>query len=338
VLRRGAVDGEWRQPVGAAWRLSMSPHGEYRHDRSFDRDLEEWRAGLRARSRHALGAEDQNIELGAAGEVLRTAGSDAGLVPDRNSGTGSIALQHDGLTGQAWRLGYLLTARTYPDSTSRDHLEHGWEADWRRDFAGGSLILETDGERRSTLHVVTTSRDNFWGEHGALEGNWTLAKTGSWRSRLEFEALQYDLQDSTLYFDYHIIRGSIGPRPHPSPAWSLFVGPRYEMFFSAIDPSEQYREGAAEIELEWIGAGGWWNVIPSAGWRTYDEAESGTAGFEALALHSSYSFVELQLFGDQSLGSGWRLRALGLGRAERHTDRAQDARSLYFSLDVRKLF
>jgi hypothetical protein len=338
VLRRGTLDGEWRQQIGADWRLSMAPRGEYRHDRAFDRDLEEWRAGVRARARRDLGGDGRTLELGTAGEVLRTAGPDAGLLPDRNSGTASVALDHDGLAGQSWRLGYLLTARTYPDSMTRDHLEHGWEAGWRRDFPTGALEFEADGERRSTLHLVTTSRDNFWEEHGTLEGHWTSPRAGSWRSRLEWEALQYDLQDTTLYFDYQIVRVSLGPRLQPSPSWTLFAGPRYEMFFSANDPGEQYREVAGELDWEWIGSGAWWNVTPVAGWRTYDETASGAPGFDAPALHSSYSFVEMQLLGDQSLGRGWRVRALGMARAEFHTDGAQDARSLYFSLDVRKLF
>ena len=74
-------------------------------------------------------------------------------------------------------------------------------------------------------------------------------------------------------------------------------------------------------------------MIPVAGWRDYDEAPDATVG-----IHSSYSFAEINVLADQALPGALRLRAYVNGRLESHVDHAQDARSLYFSLDLRKLF
>ena len=43
------------------------------------------------------------------------------------------------------------------------------------------------------------------------------------------------------------------------------------------------------------------------------------------------------MFGDQPLPGSLRLRLSGMGRAVVHSDGTEDARSLYFSLDLRRL-
>jgi len=78
-------------------------------------------------------------------------------------------------------------------------------------------------------------------------------------------------------------------------------------------------------------------VAPAAGVRAYGRgplAENLGLG----SLHSSYAFYELTLFGDQAIAGGLRLRALASGRWEPHVDATQNAGSLYFSLDLRRLF
>jgi hypothetical protein len=76
-------------------------------------------------------------------------------------------------------------------------------------------------------------------------------------------------------------------------------------------------------------------VIPIAGWRDYDE---GPAGSPTVGLHSSYAFYEVNVLADQALPGALRLRAYVNARYESHVDPAQDASSLYFSLDLRRLF
>jgi hypothetical protein len=55
-------------------------------------------------------------------------------------------------------------------------------------------------------------------------------------------------------------------------------------------------------------------------------------------LHSSFDFVELTGFLDQPLPGKLRARATAAVRSERHDVADHDARSLYFSLDLRRLF
>ena len=71
------------------------------------------------------------------------------------------------------------------------------------------------------------------------------------------------------------------------------------------------------------------------GWREYEEV---AARRRSQVLHSSYAYAEATVLADQALAAD----ACGSARPaplapERHDDRAQDARSLYFSLELRKL-
>jgi hypothetical protein len=83
-------------------------------------------------------------------------------------------------------------------------------------------------------------------------------------------------------------------------------------------------------------------VKPRAAWHlTCPRARvtSGGSGSVSLpGIHSLFAFYELAVFGDQPLAGSLRLRLSGMGRAEVHSDGAEDSRSLYFSLDVRRLF
>ena len=74
-----------------------------------------------------------------------------------------------------------------------------------------------------------------------------------------------------------------------------------------------------------------------AGWREYQLEPSGHP-FEDVGLHSSYAFIEVSAFAEQGLGPLWHLRFSGTARDEQHRDATQNARSLYFSLDIRRLF
>ena len=55
-------------------------------------------------------------------------------------------------------------------------------------------------------------------------------------------------------------------------------------------------------------------------------------------LHSSYLFIEAELFADHGLPDRLRARVSGNARLEHHEDPSQDASSLYCSLDLRRSF
>lgn len=332
-LQRDALSLAWRSDLASDWRLMLAPGLEWRRDQTFGRDQEEWRGSIRGRLRRSLGDDANAVELGVVGDFIRTSGLGSEFVPDRNAGRASIALDHIGLLGDEWRFGYALTTRIFPDSVVRDHLEHGWEGRWRRLLTGGHAVtLEFTGQRRQTQRIVTTSRDNFWQEQAFAEGDLRAADRWGLRLRLEGEALQYDLQDSTIFFDYQVARARVAVRYERDAHWSLGVGPRGEILTSRLSPGETYREIGGAVEFELLGGHSLWNLTPAAGWRTYDPTPpTGLTG----SLHSSYAFYQLDAFVDQPLMDRLRLRALTTLRYEAHTDRSQDAGSIYLSLQLR---
>jgi hypothetical protein len=334
LLKRDVLSMTMRAEPTSLWTFYGSPRLEYRRDRTFDRDLDEWRgsAGLRARRRLSEGAF---AELGARGELLRSSGRGSEFILDRQGLTGTAAFEQAPLWGPEWRVEYGLTRRVFPDSSERDHYQHAVDGHLRVDLPGGRpLLVEAGADRRATIEAAPTSRDNFWEERGAVEAEVGLTEALSLRARVEAEAIQYDLEDSTLFFDYQELRARVGPRLQRG-TLSLALGPRIEAVFARLDPSEGYQEIAAMAEVESLGSGTWWSVIPIAGWRDYDEPAPGA---EAIGVHSSYAFYEIGVMADQAVPGGFRLRLFGNARFESHVDDAEDARSLYFSLDLRRLF
>jgi hypothetical protein len=332
-LKRDALSISWRDEFAPDWRLVLNPTFEWRRDRSFDRDQEEWRGSFRGRLRRSFADEANAAELGILADLVRTGGPGSEFLPDRNAVRGSLALDHLGLMGDEWRVGYSLAARVFPDSATRDHLEHAGEGRWRRMFGGGHAVtLEAAGRRRQTRRIVTTSRDNYWEEAVSLDGDWRAAERWGLKTRLEGEALQYDLEEPDVYFDYRVVRARLGLRYESDRRWTLTVGPRAEHLTSPLNPEEAYREIGGAAEFEFLGGRSMWSVTPSAGWRAYHEV---TAGGVASAFHSSYAFYELDAFIDQPLIERVRLRAITGLRYESHTDPVQNAGSVHLSVQLR---
>lgn len=334
-IQRDALSLSWRDDLSPAWRLVLNPTLSWRHDRTFDRDQNEWRGAFRGRVRRNFDDDATTAELGLVGDLVRTSGQGSEFLLDRNAIRGSVALDHLALLGDDWRVGYGLAVRVFPDSSVRDHVEHGWEGRWHHPFlAGHALTLETSGQRRKTLDFVTSSRDNFWEEFATAEAHIRAADRWSLGLRVEGEARQYDVQDSTLFFDYHVLRARLAPRYDRDGKWSVGVGPRAEILASPLNPGEAYREIGGAVEFEWLGSRALWNLTPAAGWREYDQPSNpGTA----VSLHSSFAFYELDAFVDQGLINRLRLRVLTSLRYEFHTDDVQDAGSIYLSMQLRWL-
>jgi hypothetical protein len=336
-VQRDVLDLSWRHAVSPDWRFTVLPRAEYRHDRTFDRDLEEWRGSLGALLRRSLADGSTFGEFGCRGEFLSSSGRGSHFLLDRRVGQASLSVDHVPLFGSEWRLAYRFAARSFPDSSERNHWAHGWEGRWRRMLGNGhGLTVETEGERRQTVDPALTSRDNFWQGDGAVEGEIRWGEARTLVGRVTVEAVHYDREDSLLFFDYQIARGRLGPRFELG-SLSASLGPRAEALFSRHNPSEEYREIGGSTELEYLAPGTWWSLTPSAGWRDYTDSTDGdTLGVPG--LHSSFAFYELSLLAEQALPGAVRLRLFATARYESHIDSAQDARSLYFSLDVRRLF
>lgn len=337
-LMRAATSGTIRLRPNEDWRLSLEPALEALRDHSFGLDRRELRAGVSGRARHTLIDPANALEFLTNADFLRTGGaSDPYLLGHNNSRT-SFAWDHTPLYGLEWRLQTETNVRTFPDSASRSHWEQHLEGSVRKDLAGGhSLSLGVESQRRHTLHDASTTRDRYWNHHAGLEGIARLGASWTLHAGADAEAFRYDSPDSSIDFDYENSTAHLSLRRESGLSWTFAVGPRYDQLSTTWDPAERYREIAGVIDVEHIDLRGWWSISPSAGWRGY-ERSSTNVSTSSTAIHSSYAFYALQFFADQSLPARLRVRLLADGRIEKHQDASQDSRSLYFSVDVRRLF
>lgn len=335
-LTRNALQLQWTDDLSPDWRLALNPRLEYRSDRTFERDLEEWRGSAGARLRRSFDDGNTFADVRAKAEFLRTSGTGADFIPDRNAFQAGAAVDHVPLFGQEWRLGYRIDARQFPDSTVRDHFEHGFDGRIKFNHAAGHWVaIDAALSRRVTMRLAPTSRDNFWQPWGQAEIGVRIVEAWQARANVQYDGFRYDVQDTSIYFDYSIVRARVGPRYDRYTGLAFSAGPEGERLRSPINPAEDYDEYGAFVELEFLGGGGWWSATPAAGRRSYSDESFDPDGLD---LHQSYTYYEVSLLGDQRIPGGLRLRALGTVRHERHADPVNDATSLYFSLDVRRLF
>lgn len=331
ALAAGRVD--WGHIEEAAW--SVEPRLEWREDESFGLERSEWRADLRTRYRRAWSAADR-LEVAAGGEWLDATGEDVSLLLDRRVVRTSARWTHLPVFGWEWGLRLAADGRVFPDSTSRDHSETGLSLEAGRLFGEAhrfSSVFEI--QRRSAIRSVSSTRDRFWAPRVSigLDLRSTSAARLHWAA--EAEAIRYDVPEEASYFDYELVRTRLELGRDIGGGWAARLGPRLEWLLSAANPTERYAQTGFGLECERIGAGTWWSVGPEVGWRQY-ERETDTI-IDAPGFHSSFAYCGLQALVEVSLGGVWRARVIADGRVEKHRDASQDARSLYFSLDVRRL-
>src|SRR5262249_11206312 len=151
--------------------------------------------------------------------------------------------------------------------------------------------------RRTTIYTTSSTRDRFWS--GRADGAAVLPMHDQLTGELtlSLEGYRYDDADTSVYFDYTQL---VAPPAFP---WQLAqcvgvrAGPRFEWLFAPRVPAERYRQVSAVIEAEHLHGGDWWSLSPAAGWRQYDHSSS-TLSLAEPDLHSSYLFVEGELFSD----------------------------------------
>ena len=331
-ITRAALDGQVRHAPNEAWRVSLSPRAEYRHDRTFDRDLEELRAAGTLRVRRGFALAGIVTEAAGRGEWLATSGAGSEFLPDRRSAGGSVAIESSGLLHDA-RLSAGGVWRTHPDSMVRDH--HELQLDGHaRVWAGAGHAWSIDGTlvRRVPRAPPPDTRDDYREARAGLEWDGWAWSPLSLRARTEAEWLAYDRPDTAVWLDQRTWRARMALQLARE-TWSVAVGPRAEWLRAPDAGQEDYDELAGALDVEFTGAGAWWSVSPAAGRRTYRFDGGPAAG----GLASPHTFVEISLLADQPVPGHVRLRLTGAARFERHDERANDATSLYFSIDLRKI-
>ena len=338
-LRKGTVASELRRTVLDGWNWSIVPELEMLSDESFSLERRQVRGSTIARARRNLGwSGDQSVELRAGAEMLDVlSASDAFLLSHRNAQLG-VAYERNSLTAFDLHIDQRTQLRTFPDSSGRNHVEPQLYVSLGRDFAGNqNLSLQLGGIWRATLTPQQSTRDRYRNWTGQLD--WTLYAGPSYNLSLgaDEEWMQFAEPDSLLDFDYSVHRGEARVRRQWGGAFSAAVGGRGEWLRAPWNPLERYREAAALIELESLTSRAWYVLSPTVLWRDY-EVESQGQGFDLQPAHSDFTGLEIFLMLEQAIPGGVRLRGTGVGRVEWHRDSADDARSLYFSLDVRRLF
>lgn len=334
-VSRATGDLALRWKPDDAWRFAFEPRAELSHDQRFGLDRRESLAGVVGRVRRRISAAGDALEARASGEWLGTpGGGDPYLLAHRTSEAG-IRWDHPSPLGWDASVGASGVRRVYADSTTRNHQALRADAVVHRDVGALSLDVDGDGERRVTLADVPGSRDRFLDLRARVRGELRVGERHALVLAAEHEARVFDAPDSTLDFDYAVDRVALAVRRELAPGLDVELGPRAEWASTDWNPSERYAEVAGAGTLEWLGDSHWWLVTPAVGWRGYDAHAIVPGGGTP---HSSYAFADLQLLAEQPLPQRLRLRLVGAARGERHIDRSQDSASLYFSLDLRRLF
>ncbi len=338
---RTAASATIRGQAGDRLRVSLEPRAEYRRDDAFGLARRDWRASLVARARRLDLDESGALRVTAGSEIVRSLEGADGFVLSGHSARAAVGYSRTPLFGSDWDLEYGLVARAYRDSTDRDHLEHRLLAALRGG-AGGPFDyqLVAEGERRQATRNVTGSRDRYLRLDGEAGAGIALGEAWALRPAARIEWVRHDEPDSVVDFDYAVARAQLALAREIGAGWRVSGGVRAEWLAAPWSSAEEYGEVAAMAELDRFTGGSMWSLAPAAGRRAY--ARSATAatsgGLLAPLLHSDFRFVDVTALLDQPLPARLRLRVTGAARAEWHDLDAHDARSLYFSCDVRRLF
>lgn len=338
---RAAASATIRGQAGDRVRVSLEPRAEYRRDDGFGLARRDWRASVVARARRLDLDESGALRITAGSEIVRSLEGADGFVLSGHSARAAVGYSRTPLFGSDWDLEYGLVARTYRDSTDRDHLEHRLLASLRGG-AGGPLDyqLVAEGERRQATRSVKGSRDRYLRLDGEAGAGITLGETWSLRPAARLEWVRHDEPDSVVDFDYAVASAQLALAREIGPGWRVSGGVRSEWLVAPWNSAEEYGEIAAVAEVERFTGGSMWSLAPAAGRRDYarSAATATSGGLLAPLLHSDFRFVDVTALLDQPLPARLRLRVTGAARAEWHDLDAYDARSLYFSCDVRRLF
>jgi len=333
-LQRLEAQARFRSSSERFWRGLIEPSLSLRSDESFGETRREMRSRLAARLSHRTLDEANTFELAGAGELARSQATSADYVLDRDAAELTTTWDHAApFAAISWRARYSALARAFPDSASRDHYEHRGEVslDWTGLASSVSGLAQV--ERRMPQFVVYSTRDDYWAGHAELSASWRPGVWGAIELGLSSEGFRYHLADSVSYFDYELHRARLAMRRELPRGFALTAGPLAEWLAAEMAPGERYHEWGLSADLERSLGRAWWSFCPSAGVREYT-AIGEVARFSG---HSDYRFFELAVLVDQALPLRCRVRLAATARLEKHDDPSQDARSLYFSVDLRRL-
>jgi len=334
-VRRVSSTARWTHDDGLSSAWAVEPRVEWLEDESFGLDRREWRGGLSGQHRRRLGDSDR-LELRLGGEWTETSGEDIVRSLDRRVARAGVRWMRMPLFGWEYGIRGSAEVRAFPDSVTRDHLETTWAAEARRPFGEAhQLSTEVALTHRGTLRSTASTRDRSWAPRAQVALDLRSAAAARLHWSAEGEAMRYATPDPAVYFDYELLRTRLELERDLGVGWALRAGPRLEWLLSGENATERYAESGAGLEFEQVARALWWSVGAEAGWRQY-ERETDTI-IAAPGQHSSFAYYGLQTLLEWTVSNAWRARLHADARIEKHRDASQDGRSLYFSLDVRRL-
>ena len=347
-LRRNLARLGVLHATGARSAVSLDLEADGRHDRSFGLDRKDLRLSALAAARASSADRLAGGRVFARAERLRgnEEGDGLDLYPDFDFVQAGVDLDRIGESWGAASLGYALGARTFPDTTERDYVEHTLLGSglvrlgerWSVDVFG-------DGARR-LAHDDSAFGDRLW--QGDVEGRLVRRSGPRWelglRSRVRFA--RYDVPTPT-FFNANFFRHALFARHRAESGLEVEIRPEIELArtpdFGGLPADapvedkravagEEFDEVALRGEVERFGPSGWWTVSPALGRRNYLKT---AASAEDLSSRSDFWFGEIVAFADLRLARRLGLRASADFRLESHDVSADDAKSLSLAAELR---
>jgi hypothetical protein len=346
-LVREQLHTDWRQGTASQWRWLGGTDLDFRHDTSFGLTRDDLRAAARIGAEHAPDDYSSSLrllyrfDLGNSQQVAGTR-----IYPDFYLQRAQVTYAHFGALGSEWGLGYTLGYRAFPDTSTRDYLDHQGEAFGRARFgSGGELSANLYLDRRNAFSVSATG-DRFWQSEGELSlrqpvsyDSWWLTLAGRWFGT------SFDVPTAAFFHNIYW-RQLAEIRYEPGTAWATQAGLELEQLRvpnngglgnpevsqDALNARrEEYNQATLKLGLERIGATTFF-FEPSGGRRAYRIEATAANDLEA---HSSYWFVSANGYADTRLARRLRFRGSVDYLYEFHDISADDLSAIYLVAELR---
>ena len=332
-IQRFSAVGAWARSPVVGWEWWVEPRVEYRDDSGFDLGRRDIRGALELRARRRLDDGLHSLRSRLSGERYRGVGNSRATLLDRDQLQAEAGIWRDPWWGMGGHLALGGYGRTFPDSSTRDHVEGYGELELESGpLAAVPWRARAAASRRVPTRDAASTRDDLGRAEFDAEARAPLDAAVDTRLQFSEEATRYLRPDSLLFFDYTIARVQASLGPHPGAVASWRLGPEWERLDSPTVAEEQYQEVGLFLDGEILTPSSWGTLRPVVRRRRYSVPPT------SATLHSSFKAFDLQASFDQSLPGALRLRWTGFWSHEWHDRSTDDTTSLYFLVDVRRVF
>lgn len=346
-LVREELHADWRQGTASDWRWLGGADLDYRHDTSFGLTRDDLRAGAR------LGAERAPEDYASSLRLLyrfdlgnSQQQGDERIYPDFYLHRAQISYAHFGFLGSEWGLGYTFGYRSFPDTSSRDYVDHQGEAFGTARFDGGREISGRAYLDRRSAFSDSATGDRFWQSEDELALRLPLSPERWWLTLgARFFGTSFDVP-TAAFFNNAFWRQEAEVRYEAGAglAWQAALEAEElrvpdsgglgdpEVSEDALNARrEEYDQAALQLGLEKLGRTTFL-FEPVGGRRAYRIEATPANDLEA---HSSYWFVSLNGYADARFAGPLRFRGSIDYLYEFHDISADDISAVYLTAELR---